>query len=357
MSLSVIDKYVEKKKKDLLEYAKILESLITLEENKMWKNKSEFSNICKDVIAIYASSYYFDNNVNRDNPIEYSNDNINLVLQAIISYCKNNAQENLLRQEKNETFLLSVIVCTACYLDIATNVIDGNFIDTKNKFKYLLNYLKKTKLLKVYNNDRIRINELFDTIKKNCKEDSNFFKYYVSDNYHNEYRIYTADPLYYNFKFNYLIEDLNEYDQNMVEEIRNEFATKFMEISYELLGIHILKELISNKEMGTYLIPMNGILNKKPKLLKDFDNKYFKQYIKILVNVSEEGTYIDAINTIKEMGFKIIYEYLESENVNENKFTYDMEVIVNKEFIENNKENEYTWEKNNITFVIKNKED
>ena len=55
MSLSVIDKYVEKKKKDLLEYAKILETLITLEENKMWKNKSEFSNICKDVIAIYAT--------------------------------------------------------------------------------------------------------------------------------------------------------------------------------------------------------------------------------------------------------------------------------------------------------------
>ena len=357
MSLSVIDKYVEKKKKDLLEYAKILESLITLEENKMWKTKNEFNSICKDVIDIYANSYYFDNNIHRDNPIEYSNDNINLVLQSIIKYCKKTAQEGMLRQKKNETFLLSVIVCTACYVDISTNVIDGNFIDTKSKFKYLLNYLKKTKLLKVYANDRIRINDLFDAIKKNNKDDNKFFELYKSKDYSNEYRIYTIEPLYYTFNFNYNIKGLDEYDKDLIAEIKKEFTTKFLEMSYELLKIKILMELISNKENGTYLIKMNDFLNKRPNILKEFDNQYLKKYIKILVNVDDESKYIDSLNTIKEMGFNLIYEYLNNENVNENKFTYDMEVIVNKEFIENNKENEYTWEKNNIKFVIKNKED
>src|SRR5699024_4546399 len=128
--------------------------------------------------AIYADKYYFDNNVHRDNPIEYANDNINFVLQAIIEYIKTNNKQSMLRDLKNETFLLSVIICTSCYLDIATNVVDGNYVDTKNKFKYLLSYLKKTKILKVYNNDRVRINELFNALKKNAKEDGKFFQYF-----------------------------------------------------------------------------------------------------------------------------------------------------------------------------------
>ena len=61
MGLSVIDKYVEKKQKDILDYAKILESIITLQDNKMWNNKSEFVIRCRDIIGLYAKEYYFDN--------------------------------------------------------------------------------------------------------------------------------------------------------------------------------------------------------------------------------------------------------------------------------------------------------
>ena len=81
MSLNVIDKYVEKKKKDLFEYTKILEEIIKVEDNKLWKNKEEFKGLAKGVIEKYANTYYFENNANRDNPIKYSNDNINNVLK------------------------------------------------------------------------------------------------------------------------------------------------------------------------------------------------------------------------------------------------------------------------------------
>ena len=141
MSLSVIDKYVVKKEKDLLEYAKILESIISIDDNKMWQNKKEFALYAKEIIEIYADTYYFQNNKHKDNPIEYSNDNINFVLKSIIEYCRLHDKMGLIRTWKNETFLLSVIVCTACYVDFASNVVDGDYQDTKNKFKYLLNYL------------------------------------------------------------------------------------------------------------------------------------------------------------------------------------------------------------------------
>ena len=357
MSLSVIDKYVEKKKKDILEYAKILESLITLENNKMWNNKVEFSVECKEIISRYADANYFDNNVHRDNPIEYSNDNINLVLQAIIEYAKSNNKQKMLQELKNETFLLSVIICTASYLDIATNVVDGNYVDTKNKFKYLLNYLKKTKILKVFNNDRVRINELFNTIKKNNKEDSKFFEYYDSDNCYNSYYEYTSKPIYYGVDFKYAIAGLDKFDEKIVSKVTDSYAAKMRSMSFDLLNIQLLKELISNKEIRKYLLKMDTVIAKKSSLLKVFSNKYTKDYISVLVPLEEEVNYNDVLNEIRKMGINIMYEYLADDNVNENKFTYDMEVIVYEEFVKNNVENKYTWDKNGVKFVIKNKED
>lgn len=357
MSLSVIDKYVEKKKKDLLEYSKILESLITLEDNKMWNNKSEFSVYSKEIISLYADKYYFDNNIHRDNPIEYSNDNINYVLQSIIEYCKNNNKESMLRELKNETFLLSVIICTSCYLDIATNVVDGQFVDTKNKFKYLLNYLKKTKILKVFASDKVRINDLFNIIKKNTKEDSKFFEYFKSDDYFNRYKIYTKDPYYYLVEFEYNIPELKDFDESLVNKVKNSYQTKLLGVSLDLLSIHILEELVSNRVVNTYLIKLDEVLNRKPNLLKVFDDKYFKEHIKVLVPLNKEVEFNDTINAISKMGINILYEYDEAGNVNEDKFTYDMEVIVPEGFLDNNAENKYTWDKNGVKFVSKNKED
>ncbi len=357
MSLNVIDKYVEKKKKDLFEYAKILAEIICIDDNKLWKNKEEFKSLAKAVIEKYASVYYFENNANRDNPIKYSNDNINNVLKSIIEYYKTNNNMTVLRTNKNEVFLLSVIICTSCYLDFACNVVDGDFIDTKNKFKYLLLYLKKTNILKVYNNDKVTINELFEQIKKNIKEDEKAFGYFKDTDCMNKYYLYTGEPLYYKFDFKKTISGLEEYDTSLVLEVAKKYEAKFLEISYELLTADILMELVSNRDMINYLVPVNSILKKKKNLLKIFDNNYIKGYIKLLVNTKDEAEYNDLLNDARKMGIKIIYEYDEVDNVNADIFTYDMEIIVKQEFIDNNKENAYEWQKNNIKFVIKNKED
>ena len=357
MSLNVIDKYVEKKKKDLFEYAKILAEIICIDDNKLWKNKEEFKSLAKAVIEKYASVYYFENNANRDNPIKYSNDNINNVLKSIIEYYKTNNNMTVLRTNKNEVFLLSVIICTSCYLDFACNVVDGDFIDTKNKFKYLLLYLKKTNILKVYNNDKVTINELFEQIKKNIKEDEKAFGYFKDTDCMNKYYLYTGEPLYYKFDFKKTISGLEEYDTSLVLEVAKKYEAKFLEISYELLTADILMELVSNRDMINYLVPVNSILKKKKNLLKIFDNSYIKGYMKLLVNTKEEAEYNDLLNDARKMGIKIIYEYDEVDNVNADIFTYDMEIIVKQEFIDNNKENAYEWQKNNIKFVIKNKED
>ena len=211
----------------------------------MWQTKKEFVSFAKEIIEIYGDAYYFQNNKHKDNPIEYSNDNINFILKAIIEYYRLHDKMNLIKTLKNETFLLSVIICTACYVDFACNVVDGDYQDTKNKFKYLLGYLRKTKLLIVKDN-KYFINDLFEAIKKNCAEDKKIIEGFNNPNYRNEYKMISNNPTYYEVKFSYEIPGLEEFDESLVKGVLKDYENKIQEISYDILASKVLEELISN---------------------------------------------------------------------------------------------------------------
>ncbi len=355
MSLSVINKYITKKEKDLLSYAKILESLISIENNKMWQNKKEFSAFAKEIIEIYSEKYYFQNNIHKENPIEYSNDNINFVLKSIIEYCRLHDKMEMLRSWKNETFLLSVIICTACYVDFASNVVDGDIQDTKNKFKYLLSYLRKTKILEVKDN-KYFINDLFDEVKKNAIEDKKILEYLDSDDFRNEYKMISNNPVYYEVLFSYEVPGLKEFDETLTKGVLKKYDAKIREISYDLLEVHLLKELISNMEMDKYLIRINKDM-KKASLVKFFDNEYLKEFIKILVPYDKEIEYQNIINDYKEIGMNFIYEMDIDEEIEPTSLVNDMQLLVSKEFVKNNANNQMSFEKMNVKLVVKNKEE
>ena len=355
MSLSVINKYITKKEKDLLSYAKILESLISIENNKMWQNKTEFSAFAKEIIEIYSEKYYFQNNIHKENPIEYSNDNINFVLKSIIEYCRLHDKMEMLRSWKNETFLLSVIICTAWYVDFASNVVDGDIQDTKNKFKYLLSYLRKTKILEV-NDNKYFINDLFDEVKKNASEDKKILEYLDSDDFRNEYKMISNNPVYYEVLFSYEVPGLKEFDETLTKGVLKKYDAKIREISYDLLEVHLLKELISNMEMDKYLIRINKDM-KKASLVKFFDNEYLKEFIKILVPYDKEIEYQNIINDYKEIGMNFIYEMDIDEEIEPTSLVNDMQLLVSKEFVKNNANNQMSFEKMNVKLVVKNKEE
>ncbi len=274
MSSTLLNKYLIKKKKDLLEYAKILESLITLENNTLWKNKSEFNLYAKEVINNYVNDYYFDNNIHRDNPIEYSNDNINSILKSLIVYCKENNKLALLNDNKNETFLLSVIVTTSAYLDIATNIVDGNYYDTKAKFKYLLEYFQKTNILKVYINNSRLISSLFEKIRSNRSSDEKFFNSFEELEIKNNY---LKENDYYQVDFEYKLKGI--YDNNLIMKIKKNYEDTLKEISLELLEVRLIKELITNNEVNKYLIKVDKDLNKES--YQNITDSILKDYVKI----------------------------------------------------------------------------
>lgn len=355
MSLSIIDKYVSKKKKDLLEYAKILESLISVNDNKWWQNKKEFSVIAKEIIEIYADAYYFQNNLHKENPIEYLNDNINFVLKSIIEYSKKHDLMSNIKVWRNETFLASVIICTSCYVDFASNVVDGDFKDTKDKFKYLLSYLRKTSVLLIKDN-KYFVNDLFDALKKNISEDEKIVSDLFSDDYYNEYKMISNNPSMYEVIFHYNILELSKYDEVLVKKILKEYDNKLMEMSYELLTVTILRELISNRVMNHYVINIDNAM-KKVGIIRMFDNNYLKEFVSIKVLLDDEIKYNNIIKSYKDIGFNIIYEVTSSEEVDPTTLADGTTLLVSREFLVGNKNNEEVFKKMDIKLIVKNKED
>lgn len=355
MSLSVIDKYVNKKSKDLLEYAKILESIISIEDNNLWHNKKDFTNYAKEIIENYANNYYFQNNIHKDNPIEYSNDNINFVLKGVLEYCRVHDTIDIVKLRKNETFLISVIICSACYVDFACNVVDGDYQDTKNKFKYLLNYLRKTKILKIKDN-KYFINDLFEAIKKNCNEDKKILTTLDTESFKNIYKMLSNNPIIYDVSYTYNIPNLEDFDENLSKKVLSTYENKFFEMSLDVLEIKILEELISNRNMPSYVIRVNKYL-KKANIVRKLNNKYLKEQIKILVPFEKEVEYQPYIKDLKEIGMSFIYELEETKNVEPTIFMNDTQILVDKEFIKNNLDNENSFKKMNIKLIVKNKEE
>lgn len=275
MGTSIIDKYVSKREKDLLVYAKILESIITIENNELWHTKKEFSDYAKEIIKIYVNDNYFGNNLNYSNPISYCNDNINNILKAIIASFKNMGKMEHIKTKRNEVFLLSIILCSSSYLDIASNPVNGDIKKTKVNFKYLLNYYKKTKILNVKDNKYL-INDLFTEVNKNYKEDSRLFRDIESNDCYNKY---TLKDNVIEVDFVYNIEGLDEYNELLKDKVLKEYSNEFFKISSELLQIDILKKLISGEEIIPYVI--NASKEIRNSNLKVFSSKYLKEYVTI----------------------------------------------------------------------------
>ncbi|MDE6284129.1 MAG: hypothetical protein K2M17_00060 [Bacilli bacterium] len=354
MSNSVIDKYLAKKKKDLLEYAKILESIIAIEKNNLWSTKLEFSGIAGGVIGAYVDDYYFDNSVHRDNPVEYSNDKLNSVLKSLIKYCKELEDKTLLQDKKNETFLLSAIICTACWVDIVSNVADGDFVDVESKFKYLLQYLQKTNILKVdAQNDKV-IQMLFEKIKESVVKETEFFTLFESEISYNQYKCITSEPEYYLLSYHHEVAGLDAFDSKMVREIEKEFEDTYLEISYELLAIELLKEWLGNGDVRHFLIPISESALKKPSLFGSLYHSFLKSQVKILVPYEMNSDHKEEINILETLGYSILYEYKGNDEVSAKTFLRNLEVLVSKEFYNKNEDKMLSWNSQGVHFVIKN---
>ena len=107
MNSDIVINYKNRKKRVLLDYCRLLEQIITLNINSLWNNSKEFSNICRNILESFVDNNYFENNYNRDNPIEYLSDSSNAVLMNIVEYYKKDNRVDM-NTTKSETYLLTL---------------------------------------------------------------------------------------------------------------------------------------------------------------------------------------------------------------------------------------------------------
>lgn len=340
MDTNIIERFKAKKKKVITSYAKVLEMIITLEKNTLWHNPNEFVAIAEGVINSFVENYYFDNNLNRNNPVEYLNDNINAVIISIMDYYKSINKMEIVKTKKNETFLLSTIICTASFVDIAANIIDGSYPKMKKNLQKLLKHLSQTEILKIYYNNKMYLDKLCLEVRKNIRNEKKFFSYFKNEHWHNEYQLITKEPEYYKVRFIYKIDGLNNKDPKTIKHCQKTYLRKYLEISYELLIVLIMKEYIMNKQVNVYLVPtIDEVLNKEINCL---DIPLVKNNVKLLAPLEKYDKYKNITQ------FEVVYFY-KGNNKDELLTKRDIEVIVNKDFLKDQDMAEY--QKLNINLI------
>ena len=141
-----------------------------------------------------------------------------------------------------------------------------------------------------------------------------------------------------------------------MEDVLKEYKDEFNEVSLEILAFHILEQLISNKEMPRYFVNINKEM-KRASVIRYFNNPYIKEHVSVLVPYDEEINYQEVLEKYKENEVSIVYQYDNTENINSSILENDMELLVDKEFILNNKDNENNFKRMGVSFIVRNKEE
>ena len=349
MNSDIVVNYKNRKKRILLDYCKILEQIISLEKNSLWNNGKEFSIICRDILESFVDNNYFENNYNRDNPIEYLNACSNAILINIVEYYKK-AQINDLNK-KSETYLLSLILGTACYVDVVANIVDGDYGLLKRKFNELLNHLKRTNFLQININDKVCINRLNEKVKKNIADEKKFFECFDDLEVHNKYHFINENLDYCLVNFVNNVPNVDKFDRTIVDRLYDLYRDKYLGISYDLLIILLLKENLLNKKVNTYLVQLPNVISNKQ--LKKLKEPVIRNYIKFLLPLEKFKEKQSVAEKLKSLGFKVIYYY----NSNDGKVFEDknnIEVLCKGEFLDQNKDNITKWNSKGIEFVKTN---
>ena len=137
---NIVDKYFNKKKKDLYEYSKMINTLLEYKNDQIWTNDSEFNEYIKKIVNKYVEMYYFTSIEDFTNYKEYlgalvkCDDRFKTILVcAVDSIDEERKQGNY----KVSAYIASLIVYTAVALNRFTYPYHNYKINITNVFSII----------------------------------------------------------------------------------------------------------------------------------------------------------------------------------------------------------------------------
>lgn len=361
----IIDKYIDISNNNLNIILKNLENNIEFNNNNLWSDEEEFNSLIKNVMGIYYKKYflYTKNDYSKiDKYIKFNNKinrKLKNILLSIIDYYEEKDIVYKIKQQEDSILYLTILI----YISINLYDKDFKLIDNPKKIeKYINNIIDN------FVNIRFKRNKDLVTLIQNIKDiiiKNNEFNNYINDistrESHNYFiKVNNKDNLY-KVIYEYEINGLNDYEERDINIVNNKINISDIlnGISYDIayltsykllksgidkvLLFKVKKEELMNKEILTYMINRNKIVNSNIKFLIDYDD----------IN----GDY-DLVNKIKDSNIDVYIELNKNfETNNYNMFMDLKNVIVSEEFLSLNDKYIEIWKDMNINFIIKDYRD
>jgi hypothetical protein len=335
MNNSVILKYYLWKKKTILSYSKVIETLVSVNNNDIWKNKKEFDLLCKNIINEYVDKYLFNkDNITKDDgiDIEIKSKELNKIFLSISDYFNKINSLNRINDNKKETLLLTMIIYSASSLDKINSPYNQNidYLETINK---LFDDYNEMKLYKVNNNYEDKMIKLIELLRTNRLKERRMFELLENNNSYNRYINVSNNNNLFIASYNYYIKGLENFSDIEINKI---FEKKCVYddlcfISLDLIFSTILEEISIRKEISNYALVTYKNFYKKNKNLINLEKRMgnLKENISLLINYNDYITDLSLIDKVRSYGFKIIVDTHVLDKFNIQKIDDKDKILVN----------------------------
>lgn len=362
MQDTLIDKYLNNKQSELLDYALVLYRIYPSDEESIWQSEEQYKEIINNILKVYYQKYYLRseselNTLNKDN---YSEKEFKLALAlAVIADSYDTKYSEIKDKYKKGLYDLTVIIYLITNISKEVTFFQESITINKiiDKLQEYFNVIGQDKVIQ---KNPFIINNLANKIKDDITLEKKFFEHLESKKSYNSFAKY--DEQSYFVKFNYENDNLDRYKENDVLRVYDKYKIyqDYYSICYELASVTILKSFILGKKIPTLLIPIDGDYltnNKNINLInKMFSNVFIKKQVKFSIFYSDYEKKYEKFNILKDLGFSsVLYMDRNQMILDYSNIKLDLTIYAKDKFLENNPKFLDFTTKENIPFYTVNK--
>lgn len=359
---NIVDKYFNKKKKQIFDYCKSVNEFLLYDNNQIWKTESELNELLKNTISLYVDKYFFKSLEDFKDyndfigPLVKSDNRFKTILICALENIPNNLRVG---NFKISLYILTLIIYTSVVLDRFTYAYSNYKVNLTNVESIVDPMFNGVTFVKFEDNHK-KMKMLTNDIKKNDFLEKDFIESLGKLNSEvskNLYESIDKDNKYYKVIYKYDIPELKEFRKRDIDKYFKRIKDDLNCISYELTTLSALKIKLLDKDI-TLLFPVSLSFYKNEielnKLVKIMSNEEVKNVIKLYATYDDYKKFPEVIRILSNSGFGIVINFEDSLEVPYGTFNEIKEVTINNDFEDFNKGNINSWRESGTNFIEKN---